>query len=179
MPWIAAHLATCSFWSSLRQRARLVCTSWSLFLFLKKVLITFLLACTTADAGTSLERCPDGCSCCSLRNRAEISTKIRHQRSSSNNSSEIDRTKAYVCYIRVKSLVPFTVLVRRSTSDANRCGASLRKRHFCNACTHARFPCDSVHASAAVELRPVEGFTKQRASVDIRHLNVTSPVVIN
>ena len=52
---------------------------------------------TLADADTTLERCPDGCSCRSLWNRAEISPKIRHQSSSSNNSSEIDRTKAYAC----------------------------------------------------------------------------------
>ena len=89
-----------------------------------------------------------------------------------------ERKRTHVSYILLaRFLVLFTVLVRRSTSDAKHCGASLSKRLFCNLRTHACFPCDSVHASAAVELRTEEGFTKQRASVDARHLNVTSPVV--
>ena len=42
----------------LRQRVRLVWTSWLLF-SVEKVVITSLLACTIADAGTSLKRGPD------------------------------------------------------------------------------------------------------------------------
>ena len=73
------------------------------------------------------------------------------------------KRKTNVIYALARSLVPFTVLVRRSTSDAKHCRAILRKRHFCNPRTHACFPCDSVHASAAVELCPEEGFTKQKS----------------
>ena len=39
------------------------------------------------------------------------------------------------------------------------------------------FFCSSVSFYDPIELCPEEGFTKQRTSVDVRHLNVTSPVV--
>ena len=69
--------------------------------------------------------------------------KSRHQRSSSYNSSEIDRTCTYVIYA-----------------------------------LDLLFFCSSVSFYDPIELRPEEDFTKQRASIDICHFNVTSPVVI-
>ena len=40
------------------------------------------------------------------------------------------------------------------------------------------FLCSSAAFYDPIELHPDEGFTKQRALVDVRHLNVTSTVVI-
>ena len=59
MPWIAAYFTTWSFWFCVSERV------WygllGRFSFsLEKVVITSLLACTIADAGTYLERGPDG-----------------------------------------------------------------------------------------------------------------------
>ena len=150
VPWIAAYFATCSFWSDLHQHVRLVLTSWSLFLVLKNG-HNFLVSWHDSR-------------------RWHMSGKRPRQ----------------IWKVRrgCSSVVLRIGLKYRQRLDIKGDLATIlpklieRMRTYVIYSLDLLFFCSSASFYDPIELCPEEGFTKERASIDVHHLNVTSPVVI-
>ena len=111
---------------------------------------TLLLACTIADTSTSLERDPDGAG--------------RHAAAALSVVFEIELK--YHRRLDIKGVLA-TILLKSTE----------RTRTYVIYALDLLFFCSSASFYDPIELRPEEGFTKQRASVNVHHLNVTSPVL--
>ena len=121
------------------------CLVWPFgrFSFFLKMAIASLLACTIADAGRSLERGPDRCEMHAMAALSVVfGIGLNYRR-----RLDIKRVLATILQKLTEQMRRYVIYM-----------------------LDLLFICSSVSFYDPIELCPEEGFTKQRASVDVRYL---------